>query len=216
MSWQSSAPAKPEEERIPPELDCAWPYYLNSSLILLSVYLCYGLHLPLLYIFIVYGLLPVIDEVLPHDWANPTFQQMLKLEQQWRFQWPLVFNLAVEWFAYFYCIGELLKHPLYTQLVEIYILIGLSTTGFLISHELFHKNHWLSKAVGTLHQIKYLYMHFTIEHVGGHHRRVATAEDPASAPKGMTLGKFVPRSILGSFRSALDLSPRLTMLTVVA
>lgn len=58
--------------------------------------------------------------------------------------------------------NELLKRPLYKQPVEIFILMGLSTTGFLISHELFHKQGWLNKAVGTLHQIKYLYMHFTL------------------------------------------------------
>jgi alkane 1-monooxygenase len=93
--------------------------------------------------------------------------------------------------------------------------MGLSTTGFLISHELFHKNGWLNKAIGTLHQIKYLYMHFTVEHVQGHHKRVSTPEDPASAPKGMTLGEFVPRSIIGSFKSALQINPRFVMLTIV-
>lgn len=80
---------------LPTELDSALPYYLNSALILLSMYLCYSLQLPLLYIFIVYGVLPVLDEVLSHDWVNPTLAQMQHLEHQWRFQLPLYVNIIV-------------------------------------------------------------------------------------------------------------------------
>jgi hypothetical protein len=65
--------------KINPELDRAWPYYLNSSLILLSIYLCYIVHMPLVYIFIVYGVLPVFDEWLSHDWVNPTLNEIVKL-----------------------------------------------------------------------------------------------------------------------------------------
>lgn len=35
--------------------------------------------------------------------------------------------------------------------------------------------------------IKNLYMHFTIEHLFGHHKKVATPDDPASADKGITV-----------------------------
>jgi hypothetical protein len=79
------------------------------------MYLCYTAHLPLLYIFIVYGVLPVLDDLFAHDWANPTLEEFMELEDQWRFKLPLYINIVVEWFAYFYCIRELLKHPLYTQ-----------------------------------------------------------------------------------------------------
>jgi alkane 1-monooxygenase len=61
-----------------------------------------------------------------------------------------------------------------------------------------------------------MYMHFTIEHIYGHHKRVATPEDPASAPKGMTLGQFIPRSIIGGFKSALNINPKFVMLTIIA
>lgn len=45
---------------------------------------------------------------------------------------------------------------------------------------------------------------------------MATPEDPASAPKGMTLNEFIPRSIVGSFKSALEINPRFVMATIVA
>lgn len=48
---------------------------------------------------------------------------------------------------------------------------------------------------------KNLYMHFTYEHVYGHHRRVATPEDPATAVLGQSLYDFLPRTFLGSYKS---------------
>lgn len=40
------------------------------------------------------------------------------------------------------------------------------------------------------------YGHFSIEHNRGHHVRVATPEDPASARFGETFWEFLPRSVL--------------------
>jgi alkane 1-monooxygenase len=49
------------------------------------------------------------------------------------------------------------------------------------------------------------YGHFIIEHVKGHHVWVATPPDPASARLGETLYYFLPRSIIGSLKSAWHL-----------
>lgn len=48
---------------------------------------------------------------------------------------------------------------------------------------------------------KNLYMHFTYEHLYGHHRKVATPEDPASAGQGETLYQFLPKTFFGSYKS---------------
>jgi len=52
---------------------------------------------------------------------------------------------------------------------------------------------------------KVMYMHFTIEHLYGHHKNVATPKDPASAGKGITLYEFVPRSVIGSWVSCYNI-----------
>lgn len=44
-------------------------------------------------------------------------------------------------------------------------------------------------------------MHFTYEHLYGHHRKVATPEDPASAGQGISLYQFFPLTFLGSYKS---------------
>jgi len=59
-------------------------------------------------------------------------------------------------------------------------------------------------------------MHFTIEHLQGHHKRVATPEDPASAPQGMTLLEFLPKTLAGSLLSAFKINGPLTSLSLVA
>lgn len=43
-----------------------------------------------------------------------------------------------------------------------------------------HKPGW-RRVLGTIHMLKTLNMHFTYEHVYGHHRRVGTPEDPATS-----------------------------------
>ena len=49
------------------------------------------------------------------------------------------------------------------------------------------------------------YGHFYVEHNRGHHVRVATPEDPASSRVGESLYAFLPRTVLGSLRSAWNL-----------
>jgi alkane 1-monooxygenase len=50
-----------------------------------------------------------------------------------------------------------------------------------------------------------LYGHFYIEHNRGHHVRVSTPEDPASARFGESFWMFLPRSVFGSLKSAWEL-----------
>jgi alkane 1-monooxygenase len=81
----------------------------------------------------------------------------------------------------------------------------LGGMGINTAHEMGHKKHeferWLSKI--TLAQT--IYGHFYIEHNRGHHVRVATPEDPASARFGETFWEFLPRSVWGSLKSTWGL-----------
>ena len=74
--------------------------------------------------------------------------------------------------------------------------------GINVAHELGHRvtkhERFMAKALLLTSQ----YMHFIIEHNRGHHKRVATDEDPASAKKGEMLYTFWVRSIVLSYASA--------------
>jgi alkane 1-monooxygenase len=58
-------------------------------------------------------------------------------------------------------------------------------------------------------------MHFTIEHLYGHHKWVSTPHDPATAAQGITLYKFIPKSIVGSYLSAFKTNPFFVALSTV-
>ena len=53
--------------------------------------------------------------------------------------------------------------------------------------------------------LKTLNMHFTYEHIFGHHRKVATEEDPASAEKGQNAYSFFIRSYFGAYKSVYEM-----------
>ncbi len=67
-----------------------------------------------------------------------------------------------------------------------------------------------------MHLIKNLYIHFAVEHIQGHHKKVATEEDPASAPKGISLYRFIPKSIMGGYISAFKFNPIFVCMSTLA
>lgn len=59
------------------------------------------------------------------------------------------------------------------------------------AHELYHKRHWLPRALGRYGQLCQGDSMRDIAHVVGHHIDVATVHDGDTAPRGMTLYQFV-------------------------
>ena len=51
----------------------------------------------------------------------------------------------------------------------------------LAGHELIHRREGVNKAAGMWTYTKIFYSHFALEHGSGHHRNVATPEDPATS-----------------------------------
>lgn len=71
--------------------------------------------------------------------------------------------------------------------------------GITVAHELGHRRSQLDRVLSRLLLLTVGYGHFYVEHNRGHHARVATADDPASAPRGMHVYRFIARSLVGSF-----------------
>jgi alkane 1-monooxygenase len=74
--------------------------------------------------------------------------------------------------------------------------------GITIAHELAHRRSRLDRAIAKALLISVFYGHFFVEHIRGHHVRVGTPDDPATAPRGMAIYGFLLRSIIGSARHA--------------
>ncbi len=70
------------------------------------------------------------------------------------------------------------------------------------AHELIHRSHRVERGAGAVLLASVCYGAFKVEHVRGHHLWVGTDRDSASAHRGQSLYAFVPRSMLGTVRSA--------------
>lgn len=110
------------------------------------------------------------------------------------------------WGVYIFSTHELSLH----QQIGLMVSQGIySATIINVAHELGHRNSpiaiWYAKAA----LVSVFYHHFIIEHNRGHHVRVATPEDPATARKNENLYAFWWRSITGSFASAWNIQKKL-------
>ena len=76
--------------------------------------------------------------------------------------------------------------------------------GMAAAHELMHRR-GVARSVAALMLASWGYGHFLIEHVHGHHRRVGTFADPATARLGENLYVFLPRTLKGTWVDAWHL-----------
>ena len=90
------------------------------------------------------------------------------------------------------------------------LVMGLlcGTLGINVGHELGHRVNRFEQFLAQALLLTSLYMHFFIEHNKGHHKRVATREDPSSARYGEALYPFFLRSIFSGYRSAWAIAKR--------
>lgn len=76
------------------------------------------------------------------------------------------------------------------------------TFGINVAHELGHRVKTFERILAKLLLATSMYMHFYIEHNKGHHKNVATLEDPSSARLNEPVYFFYFRTILFSYLSA--------------
>jgi alkane 1-monooxygenase len=76
------------------------------------------------------------------------------------------------------------------------------TFGINVAHELGHRKNKLEQTLAKTLLLSSLYMHFFIEHNKGHHKNVATPNDPSSARYNEWVYAFYFRTIVFSYLSA--------------
>jgi alkane 1-monooxygenase len=76
------------------------------------------------------------------------------------------------------------------------------TFGINVAHELGHRVTKFEQTLAKLLLLTSLYIHFFIEHNKGHHKNVATPEDPSSARYNEAIYTFYFRTIIFSYLSA--------------
>lgn len=190
-------------------IDRKRPLWSLSVLYALFPFVGIGLHawsgsqiLLLVPIFLTYVVGPVFDFALGEDTNNPPEDVVGALDRDPYYRWltyitvPMHFVslIGAAWWA-----GT--QNLAWWGFLALAVTAGLSSgLGINTGHELGHKKsareRWLAKVVLAVP----VYGHFWIEHNRGHHRDVATPEDPASSRMGESIYKFALREIPGAMR----------------
>lgn len=88
------------------------------------------------------------------------------------------------------------------------IVSAASGYSIITAHELIHRKPFWEQQLGRLLLCTVLYEHFYTEHLRGHHVRVGTPDDPATARFGETFHQFYARTVPAQFRNAWRLEKK--------
>lgn len=151
-----------------------------------------------------YGIAPIIDWLVGEDRNNPPEEVVIQLNGDIYYR---RLSYAVVPLHYVSMIG--VAWYIGTQDLSWWAVLGLAAVagiaaGLAINtgHELGHKNSFVEKTLAKIVLAVPAYGHFTIDHNRGHHRDVATPEDPSSARMGESIYKFALRDFAGTFMRA--------------
>jgi alkane 1-monooxygenase len=162
---------------------------------------------------LLYILLPALDLRFGSDGQNPPEEVMDWLENDKYYRYCTYMFIPFQYVsvivgAYLFTASDLswlgydgsLSWP---AKIGLALSVGaLGGVGVNTAHEMGHKKDSLERWLSKITLAQTCYGHFYIEHNRGHHVRVATPEDPASSRFGETFWEFLPRSVIGSLRSA--------------
>jgi len=151
-----------------------------------------------------YLALPALDYAVGSDPNNPPDAAIERLDRDRYYRILLYVTVPMHYLILIVAAWYAATHPLGTaSFVGLTLSVGL-ISGLAINtgHELGHKKsaheRWLAKAVLAVVG----YGHFFVEHNRGHHKDVATPEDPASARLGENIYRFALRETPGAWRRA--------------
>jgi alkane 1-monooxygenase len=159
---------------------------------------------------VVLGIVPAIDLVAGLDRSNPPDDLIEALESDRYYRWITYAFLPVQYAGLLAGMAAIAGPDLTTvDKVGLAVTLGcIGGIGINTAHELGHKRESVERWLSKIALAQSCYGHFYIEHNRGHHVRVATPDDPASARLGESVYRYWPRTVVGSVRSAWDLERR--------
>jgi alkane 1-monooxygenase len=158
----------------------------------------------------IYSVIPLLDHLVGTDASNPPEAAVPVLERDRYYRFIVYVAVAIQYLVFVWGFELIANGGLswFAQLGLAVSIGGVTGVSINTAHELGHKTdpfeRWLAKI--TLAPVAY--GHFFVEHNRGHHVRVATPEDPASARFGETFWEFLPRTVIGSVKSAWEIEAR--------
>ena len=181
--------------------------YFSAASFYILAYISFTSNGLICYLTLIYAwiLIPALELIIP-----PNLKNLEKAEEDLAKQNP--------WYDYVLYVIVLLQLPILffflnsmqepnltlSDIIARVLTMGLlcGTFGINVGHELGHRNNFIEQTMAKLLLSTSLYMHFFIEHNKGHHKHVATPNDPSSARLGESLYVFYYRTIVYSYLSA--------------
>ena len=148
--------------------------------------------------FVIWAVVALVDAFLPGADRSPE---------------PAPAHPALAWILRLYVPLQLLilgagllaaAHSGWPTVLALAFAVGFVTgaQGITFAHELGHSRKKADRALGWVLMTSVNYSHFMVEHYRGHHPNAATYDDPATARRGESLWRFLPRTLAGSFANA--------------
>lgn len=195
---------------LPDDGSTVLPYYIHLVLPIIAYKsVLYGGHYSFSMFYFIFGIVPLADYILGVDVANQTKAEQKVLHKEYKFK---LFTLLIPVFvaglvvsgAWFVTSTEAGKALTTLEFVGFSLSVGFYTgaIGIVVGHELCHKAKWFERLLGRFLMCIACYGHFYVEHTLGHHKDVATDKDPATARYGEDFYSFLPRVVIGEFKSA--------------
>jgi alkane 1-monooxygenase len=163
-------------------------------------------YLPVIYAF---GCIPLIELFLQPRASNLSAaeEELAKTDKTYDYILyaivPVQYALLIQFLFSFQQTG-LTWIDITGRIVTMGLLCGVF--GINVAHELGHRNNRFEQFLAKSLLLTSQYIHFFIEHNKGHHKNVATHEDPSSARLNESVFAFYPRTIFFSYLSAWDIA----------
>ena len=160
---------------------------------------------------IAFGLIPGLELLIRPDNSNISEMEEELRKKDRLYDWVIYLVMPLQWLMllwYLLSIDQVafLSVSWWGRTIGMGLLCGVM--GINVAHELGHRRTAFEKFLAKGLLLTSLYTHFYIEHNYGHHKNVATPEDPASARKGESLYAFWLRSIVYSYLEAWQIEIR--------
>ena len=181
--------------------------YIPSYTVPLSAAL--GIYLGAAWTFItpvyIFMLLPALEWITGEDKHNVSAEDEAKLKDSFAYSFLLWSHVPLQYaltgyFLWAFSMGSLSGWALAGAVLSVGISNG--GVGITVAHELVHRSNKAEQWLGRALLLTTCYTHFAIEHVYGHHKHVATPDDPATAKEGEHFYLFWLRTVPGQYRSA--------------
>jgi alkane 1-monooxygenase len=150
-------------------------------------------------------LVPLSELFIKPDAKNMSAAEEELARQDRRYDWLLYATVFIQYFLLYVFLEGVATDSLTLsdrlgRIFAMGLLCGIF--GINVAHELGHRVNRLEQTLAKALLLTSLYMHFFTEHNKGHHKRVATPDDPSSARYGEPVYTFYFRTIVMSYVSA--------------